>query len=84
VQYVLSALEHGIERGDIVEEDVTQEVLEGFLGGWGRRFYDVPTSKARIAVRRGEEVVVDRIKGEGVEVVPFRRGERIWSLEWKT
>ncbi len=38
-QIVLSALEEGIERGVIREEDVTREMVEGFLGGWGREFY---------------------------------------------
>ncbi|KAI9883858.1 MAG: hypothetical protein M1823_004369 [Watsoniomyces obsoletus] len=38
-QLVLSALEEGIQRGVISEKDVTRDVLEGFLRGWGRGFY---------------------------------------------
>jgi dihydroorotase len=84
VGYVLSALEHGIARGDIQESEVTQEVLEGFLGGWGRKFYSVLESEKRIVVNRNGATVVDRIRGAGVEVVPFRRGEKMWSIEWKS
>src|SRR5271154_7390233 len=41
-QYVILALEEAVERGVIKEEDVTQERLEQFLGGFGRQFYKLP------------------------------------------
>lgn len=83
----MDAVEKGVERGVVRREDVTRASLEGFLGGWGRKFYKVEDRKGeRIVVRRGKEEIVDVVRGEGVEgieVVPFRRGERTWSVEWK-
>jgi dihydroorotase len=36
-------------------------------------------------LRRGMEVIGDVLEKEGlgVRVVPFRRGEKTWSVEWK-
>ncbi|PVI00118.1 Dihydroorotase [Periconia macrospinosa] len=85
VGYVLDALAKGVERDVIKEEEVTKEVLEGFFSGWGRKFYEVSEKGERIVVKRGKETVVDVLRSEGVEVevVPFRRGEETWSVEWK-
>jgi dihydroorotase len=59
-------------------------VLEGFLSGFGRAFYGAEDEKKeRIVLKRGEEVVVESFKGDGVEVVPFRRGKGVWSVVWK-
>jgi dihydroorotase len=84
--YVLDALEKGVERGVISKDEVTQEGLEGFFGKWGRAFYQVADSKGeRVVLRKGGEKIVDVLSKEGgsVEVVPFRRGEQTWSVEWK-
>lgn len=84
--YVLDALRTGVERGVIEEGDVTQEVLEGFFGGYGRKFYQVKDERGeRIVLRKGAEKIVDVLKKDGVsaEVVPFRKGEQTWSAEWK-
>ncbi|KAG9238099.1 hypothetical protein BJ875DRAFT_86996 [Amylocarpus encephaloides] len=83
--YVLDAFELAIERKLIKEEDVTKETLEGFLGGFGRKFYDVQDGNGRkIVLRKGSEKIVEMVKGEeGIEVVPFRRGMGTWSVEWK-
>jgi len=83
-RYVLSALEEAIERGDIQESAVTQELLEGFLGGFGRKFYGIPDSSGeRIRLRRASTTIADKVTGaDGIEVVPFRRGQKTWSLEW--
>ncbi|KAF2012285.1 Dihydroorotase [Aaosphaeria arxii CBS 175.79] len=86
VAYVLDALEVGVKRGVFGEGEVTQEVLEGFFGGWGRRFYGVEEKRGeRVVLRRGGAKVVDVLRkdGVGVEVVPFRRGESTWGVEWK-
>lgn len=82
VPYVFSALEEAIARGDIEEGQVTQELLEGFLGGWGRKFYGVEGATERIVVEKKEEVVVESFKGDGIEVVPFRKGQKTWSVSW--
>ncbi|KAF2640226.1 Dihydroorotase [Massarina eburnea CBS 473.64] len=84
--YVLDALKTGVERGVIKEEEVTKSVLEGFFSGWGRRFYGLGEGKGgNVVLRRGKEMVADVLRKDGlaVEVVPFRRGENTWSLQWK-
>lgn len=84
--YVLDALQKGIDRGVIEEKEVTQDVLEGFFGAWGRRFYQVEEPKSeRILLCKNEERISDVLKQEGitVEVVPFRHGEQTWSVQWK-
>ncbi|KAF2734696.1 Dihydroorotase [Polyplosphaeria fusca] len=84
--YVLDALGKGIERGVINEEDVTVEMLGGFLGSWGRKFYGVEDRrKERIVLKRGEQSITEVLKKDSisVEVVPFRRGEQTWSVTWK-
>ena len=84
VAYVLDALKKAVQRGVIREEDVTKEGLEGFFGGWGRTFYQVEEGKGeRVLLRKGGEKILDVLKEGDVEVVPFRRGETTWSVEWK-
>lgn len=80
--YVLTALEEAVARGDVGEDQVTQELLEGFLGGFGRKFYGVGPASERIFVERKGEAVVESIRGEGIEVVPFRKGKETWSVSW--
>lgn len=86
-QIVLEALEEAVGRGILTGEEVNKEVLVGFLGERGRRFYGVPMSEKRIRMTTGEEKVVQHlmVKGEGGVadvVVPFRRGTAVYSLEW--
>jgi dihydroorotase len=84
--YVLDALAVGVKRGVIKEAEVTKEGLEGFLGVWGRKFYGVEDQKSeRIVLRKEQEVIAGVLSksGLGVEVVPFRRGEKTWKVEWK-
>lgn len=84
--YVLDALEKGVERGVVAEETVSKELLEGFFGGWGREFYQVEDGKKeRVVLKKGQEKIDDVLQkaGVSVEVVPFRRGEQTWSVEWK-
>lgn len=84
--YVLDALENGVRRGVVKEEDIDQKVLEGFFGQWGRLFYQVEEPKAeRIILKKGGVKVVDVLQRDrvNVEVVPFRKGEVTWAVEWK-
>lgn len=86
VAYVLDALEKGVDRGVVNEKDISQEGLEGFFGAWGRSFYQVRDERNEgIVLRKGKGKVVDVLQKEGVSVrvVPFRRGEQTWSVEWK-
>ena len=88
VAYVVTAFEEAAARGDIPADAVTQDLLQGFLGGYGRKFYGVPdVTGERIRVRRAEEgdkEAMTSIKGEeGLEVVPFMMGQgKQWLVEW--
>ncbi|KAI4150194.1 MAG: hypothetical protein LQ340_004221 [Diploschistes diacapsis] len=82
-QYVLSALEEAVERGEIDEDLITEDLLRGFLGGWGRQYYGIAPSSRHILLTKGEERVVESFQGPGVEIVPFRKGAPIWSLDWQ-
>lgn len=83
-QLVIGALELAVERKVISEGDVTEDVLRNFLGEFGRKFYGITSnSKETIVLRKGSERVRESFKGSGVEVVPFRRGQNTWSIEWK-
>jgi dihydroorotase len=86
VGYVLDALETGVKRGVIKEEEITQDQLEGFFGAWGRKFYQVSDAKGeKVVFKKGAEKIVGLLEKEsiGVSVVPFRKGETTWSAEWK-
>jgi len=83
---VLDSLEMACERGVLQEEDVTVEKLEGFLGGFGRKFYGVGEEKREfITIRKGDEKIMDVLKTDdaGIEIVPFRRGQSTWSVAWE-
>ncbi|KAF7128574.1 hypothetical protein CNMCM5793_003362 [Aspergillus hiratsukae] len=86
VQYVLLALEEGVERGVIANEDITQEKLENFLSVYGRRFYKLPEAKERIVLERKGEVIPESVKSEdgSVEVALSRGGDVVFSLMWKS
>ncbi|GAB1315131.1 dihydroorotase [Madurella fahalii] len=84
--YVLTALEEALQRGDIPEASLAdgkdESVLRGFLSEYGRKFYGVAPATQKIRVTRGAATVEESLKDEGVEVVPFRAGERTWGVEW--
>lgn len=86
-QIVLEALEEAVEKGILRKDDVKENVLRGFLGEVGRKFYGVDASKRKIKIQAGEEKVLERLSvmEEGKEadlVVPFRRGLPVYSLQW--
>lgn len=83
-QLVFDGLEEAVRRKLISEDVVTKELLENFLGGFGRAFYGVSdASGERIVLRKKGEVVQESFVGNGVDVVAFRRGKATWSVEWK-
>ncbi|KAK3365750.1 hypothetical protein B0T24DRAFT_636629 [Lasiosphaeria ovina] len=81
--YVLMALEEAIQRGDIGEDDVTEDSLVGFFGTYGRRFYGAEAADRKILLTRGGQVIAQSLKGDGAEIVPFRAGETTWGVEWQ-
>ncbi|MCJ1244146.1 hypothetical protein MMC30_001344 [Trapelia coarctata] len=87
---VVEAVEEAVKNGWI-EGEVTQEVLEGFLSGYGRKFYEIDDvtstgGKPRIVLeRKGERISEDVRSADGsIEVVPFRSGEETLSVRWKS
>jgi len=86
-QLVLDAFELAY-KGCILkeEDDIAAEILENFLGGFGRSFYRAPDKrKERTVLKKGDEKIVEVVKkeGEDIEIVPFRRGQKTWSVIWK-
>ena len=86
----MEAVEEGVKNGWI-EGEVSQEVLEGFLSGYGRRFYKIEDiasegHKQKIILERNGERIPQEVRSEdgAIEVVPFRSGEETLSLRWKS
>ena len=79
-----------MSQGWISKEDVTREAIEGFLSNYGRVFYkiadptDTEAQKPRIRLEKRGEIIPRSISSSNgkLEVVPFRRGEKIMSLSW--
>lgn len=89
-QLVLEAFDDAVAKGVVEKSELSAAVLEGFLGGFGRKFYRVNASGARIKISAKEETVVEKLTVGGADaetipgniVVPFRRKTPIYSLEW--
>jgi dihydroorotase len=88
-QLVVGAVEEGIAKGWL-QEEVSAEILEEFLGGRGRRFYKLKEKTEsgkvwKILLENKGAKVPETLRSEDgcIEVVPFRRGEAIWRLTWK-
>lgn len=83
-QLVLEALEMAVKRAIIDKDSVKEDILRGFLGLHGRRFYALPASKNKMRIHKSTEKVVESFAvGENGEViVPFRRNQAIYSIEW--
>lgn len=87
VGLVVDALEQAVEKKILSAEDVTEEKLKGFLGGFGREFYGSVAKDTRgekVVLRKGGVTITDLLanKDGSVEVVPFRRGQSTWAAEW--
>jgi dihydroorotase len=84
-QFVLQGLEQAVEKGYLKGDDVSEDVLRRFLSENGRKFYRQEMSKETIRIVAGSERVTEHLKfGPGQNViVPFRRGETTYSIEWR-
>ncbi|KAI8255828.1 putative dihydroorotase [Colletotrichum sp. SAR11_239] len=84
VQYLLTALDEAIVRGELKDADITLEAIEGFAANYGRKFYGgFEEQKAeRIRLTRGGAVINQVLEGSGIQVVPFRAGKETWTLSW--
>lgn len=85
-QLVMEAAEMAVRQGLVEAGEGLVQNLRGFLGEFGRRFYGLPDTKERIRVLARDETVQASLSvgdpAEGNRVVPFRRKEPIYSLEW--
>lgn len=85
VSYVIDALQIGVEKEVLKEEDITREKLSNFISEYGRAFYRKPDQrKERIVLRRPTHSVEELFttKDKSIEVVPFRRGKMTWNVQW--
>ena len=82
-QLVLEAFERALGKGLVDRADLSEANIRAFLGGRGRTFYEQSASLKMIRVRRKNERIVNALNvQDGNVVVPFRRNELIYSLEW--
>ena len=87
-QLVVGALDEAVSKGWITEKQVTTEVLTSFFSARGKRFYRLSESNEgdtpRIRLVKRNEKITKVLKSEDskVEIVPFRSGAAVWSLEW--
>lgn len=86
VGLVIDAFEQAIESKVFAPEDVTKEKLEGFLSGFGRKFYGVDDESGDMIVFSKPVEAIDNLlatEDGTIEVVPFRRGKMTWSVQFK-
>lgn len=73
-----------------INKTIPQNVIEDFLSNTGRKFYKIAQpnqntkSLRRIQLERTGERISESIKSADgkIEVVPFRRGEKVMSVTW--
>ena len=87
VALVVDALEEAGKTGHIKDDALTIKILNEFCSARGRRFYQIPRRNDDIEkillTREGERVSLRlSTADEGIEIVPFRPGEILRSVEW--
>ena len=82
-QTFLGAIALAVEKGYVTWVDINEEVVRGFLSEYGRAFYKQAPSKERIRVSVGGDRIVEPLRFGGEDViVPFRRGESVYTITW--
>ena len=84
-QTVLDAFEQGCQDGLLDEEQLTHKVISGFLGEYGRLFYDQPMSHRQVILGASQIVQIPdliAVANGTMAIAPFRRGQRTRSLGW--
>lgn len=85
-QIVIEALEDAVKQEWVSAKDITTEAIEGFLSGFGRKFYKLPAADPakKIRLEKKGEKIPDIVKSAdgSVEIVPWGRGREIRSLSW--
>ncbi|KAI6250916.1 putative dihydroorotase [Erysiphe necator] len=83
-QLYFTALERAVDLGVISEESIIPAVVKGFLGEYGRQFYQVQDVYSEtIVLSKGNEKIQELLIGNNVKIVPFRHGLSTWSVTWK-
>src|SRR3954447_4134190 len=76
-------LKGAVEKGILKSEALGKDVLTGFLGEFGRKCYGEPVLKRKIRITAGQDRVMEALKfGKDEKIVPFRRKEPVYTLEW--
>lgn len=84
-QLVIDAFEQACEKGVLKEEDITPEIIEGFMSKFGRAFYGIgEETKEFITIEKKNEKIPNILQSDKVDVVPFRRDQQTWSVSWAT
>lgn len=82
-QVVLDSFEQACENGVLKEEDITPEVVEGFMGKFGRAFYRIgEEQKETITIEKKGEKIAGILQSDKIDVVPFRKTQDTWSVTW--
>ena len=86
-QLVVDAFELGIQEKILSQDKVTMEILQGFLGTFGRFFYQTPSTEERISLGGSQRIiesisVVNSLGDEDTCVVPFRARILTRQLKW--
>ena len=82
-QVVLDSFEQACENGVLKEEDITPEVVEGFMSKFGRAFYRIgEEQKETITIEKKGEKIAGILQSDKIDVVPFRKTQDTWSVTW--
>ncbi|KAK5099515.1 dihydroorotase [Exophiala xenobiotica] len=88
--FVLEAFDNALQVGIVKESGLGHERVQGFLGGYGRKFYGVPQATRKVRVKAGgmnvQNVTVGGQSGNEAgmndTVVTFRSGKPTYAVEW--
>lgn len=84
-QVVIDSFEQACENGILKEENITPEIIEGFMSKFGRAFYGLEEEKKEfITLEKKGEKIANILQSENVDVVPFRRDQNTWSVSWSS
>ncbi|KAF2221738.1 hypothetical protein BDZ85DRAFT_264318 [Elsinoe ampelina] len=86
VGIVLDALDQAVQKGFLKDEEIKVDYVRGFLSEYGRAFYgSVAEAKGdKVRFKRSGTTISSSLssKDGSFEVVPFRRGQSTWAVEW--
>jgi dihydroorotase len=82
-QVVLDSFEQAVANGVLNDEDITPEIVEGFMSKFGRNFYGIgEETKEFITLEKQGEKIQEILKSDKIDVVPFRKTQDTWTVSW--